>query len=118
LGKRPRTSQRPVNFPKIPGLSKNARGTRAWVVGGCVGVWGVWFIREWAGLPRGTYDTCQLLIGRHRFKAYIARHVANIDTCHHPIRPNGTGCHVLSADWSVPLLMPLGVDTWQPRGIF
>jgi hypothetical protein len=68
------------------------------------------FLREWAGLPRGTCDTCQLLIGRHRFEAYSACHMAKIDTLYHLIGPRGIICHVLNAHWSVPFLMPLGVE--------
>jgi hypothetical protein len=74
------------------------------------------FLREWAGLPRGTCDTCQLLIGRHRFEAYSVCHVAKIDTWYHLTGPRGIICHVSSAHWSVPFLMPVGVDTWQPCG--
>ena len=47
-------------------------------------------LREWAGLPRGTCDTCQSLIGRRRIEAYVACHVAKIDTGHHLIGPRGT----------------------------
>jgi len=63
-----------------------------------------------------TYDKCQLLIGRHRFEAYSACHVAKIDTWYHLIGPRGIICHVSSAHWSVSFLMPVGVDTWQPCG--
>ena len=73
----PELPKHPGNFPKTPGTSQNARGTRAWVVGGWVGPGK--FLREWAGLPRGTYDTCQSLIGRHRFQAYSACHVAKYE---------------------------------------
>jgi hypothetical protein len=55
---------------------------------------------EWAGLPCGTCDTCQSLIGRRRIQAYVAYHVAKIDMCHHLIGPCGTHCHVSMADWS------------------
>jgi hypothetical protein len=48
----------------------------------------------WTGLPRGTCDTCQSLIDRRRIEAYVACHVANVDTCHHLIGPCGTNCHV------------------------
>jgi hypothetical protein len=73
------------------------------------------FLRECAGLPRGTCDTCQLLIGRHRFEAYSACHVAKIDMCRHLISPRGTSCHVTSAYWSIPFFIPVGVDTWHTR---
>ena len=51
-------------------------------------------LREWVGLPRGTHDTCQSLIGRGRFLADVACHVAKNDTCHHLIGPHGTHRHV------------------------
>jgi hypothetical protein len=100
----PRTSQ---ELPKTPVELPNTRGTsqkhpgRWWVVGGC---WVGGFpqhpgkvLREWTGLPRGTYDTCQSLIGRRRIQAYVACHVAKIDTCHHLIGPRVT--HVSNSDW-------------------
>jgi hypothetical protein len=62
------------------------------------------------------YDKCQLLIGLHRFEAYSACHVAKIDMWYHLIGPRGIICHVPSAHWSVPFLVPVGVDTWQPCG--
>ena len=69
----PRTSR---ELPKTPVELPNTRRTsqkhpgRWWVVGGC---WVGGFpqhpgkvLREWTGLPRGTCDTCQSLIGRRR----------------------------------------------------
>jgi hypothetical protein len=68
------------------------------------------------GLPRGTCHKCQLLIGRHHFEASSACHVAKIDMWCHLIDPCGIICHVSSAHRYVPVLMSVGVDTWQPRG--
>jgi hypothetical protein len=60
------------------------------------------FLQEWARLPHGQCDTCQLLIGRPRFEAYSACHMAKLDKWYHLIGPRGNSCHVSSADWSVP----------------
>jgi Uri superfamily endonuclease len=74
------------------------------------------FLRKWGRLPRGIYATCQLLIGRHRFEAYSACHMAKLDMWYHLIGPRGTSCLVSSADWSVSFLMHVGVDTCHTRG--
>jgi hypothetical protein len=66
--------ERPGNFPKHPGnfrtpgeLPKNTRVGGGWWVGGWVRTTpGEGPTGSWAGLPRGTYDTCQSLIGRRR----------------------------------------------------
>jgi hypothetical protein len=66
--------ERPGNFPKHPGnfrtpgeLPKNTRVGGGWWVGGWVRTTpGEGPTATWTGLPRGTYDTCQSLIGRRR----------------------------------------------------
>jgi hypothetical protein len=91
----------PGNFPKHPWnfrtpgeLPQNTRVGGGWWVGGWVPQHLGKVLREWVGLPRGTCDTCQSLIGRRRIYAYVACHVVKIDTCHHLIGPRGTHCHV------------------------
>ena len=63
----------PWNFPKHPSntgeLPKNTRVGGGWWAGGWTGGFPQHpgkVLREWAGLPRGTCDTCQSLIGRRR----------------------------------------------------
>jgi hypothetical protein len=67
------------------------------------------FLQEWAGLPRMTSVNCSL-VDTVLKPAQHATWQKN-DTWHHLIGPRGIICHVSSSHWSVPFLMPVGVDT-------